>query len=229
MLNPQPRLVGLSHPFFAANPTSATQRTEDKMAEIDRVMASKEGQGKLRVLVADDNSTNIEVVSRMLKLEDVYDVTIAKDGQEAYDEVKAAMGRNQAFDIIFMDVQMPNLNGIQSTRLIREMGYTSPIVALTAFSEESNVRDCINSGMDEFLAKPIRRPQLKQVLKKFATIPEEPETTNAASKTTNAAPKMAPLSEKESPRDEEKATGPNGQSDQPTPPLDGPNGTPKFG
>lgn len=145
-------------------------------------MAKKDGQGKLKVLVADDNSTNIEVVSRMLKLEEVYDVTIAKDGQEAFDLVKATMEKNESFDVIFMDVQMPNVDGLQSTRLIREMGYTSPIVALTAFSEESNVRECINSGMDEFLAKPIRRPALKQVLKKFATIPEEPETVSLATR-----------------------------------------------
>lgn len=155
------------------------------MAEIGRAMAKKDGQGKLRVLVADDNSTNIEVVSRMLKLEDVYDVTIAKDGQEAFELVKATMELNQSFDVIFMDVQMPNVDGLQSTRLIREMGYTSPIVALTAFSEESNVRECINSGMDEFLAKPIRRPALKQVLKKFATIPEEPETASLATRKTS--------------------------------------------
>ncbi|KAL5584877.1 hypothetical protein FOVSG1_014266 [Fusarium oxysporum f. sp. vasinfectum] len=179
-LNPQPRLVGLSQPYFAADPPSI-KSAEQKMAEIDRAIASKGGQGRLRVLVADDNSTNIEVVSRMLKLEDVYDVTIAKDGQEAYDLVKATMEKNQAFDMIFMDVQMPNLDGLQSTRLIREMGYTSPIVALTAFSEESNVKECIDSGMDEFLAKPIRRPALKQVLKKFATIPEEPEDEKRSS------------------------------------------------
>lgn len=177
VINPQPRLVGLSQPFFAADPP-APKSTAQKMAEIDRAMANRNGQGKLRVLVADDNSTNIEVVSRMLKLEDIYDVTIAKDGQEAFDLVKATMAKNQAFDVIFMDVQMPNLDGLQSTRLIREMGYTSPIVALTAFSEESNVKECIDSGMDEFLAKPIRRPALKQVLKKFATIPEEPETAS---------------------------------------------------
>ncbi|KAF4976184.1 hypothetical protein FZEAL_7124 [Fusarium zealandicum] len=173
-LNPQPRLVGLSQPYFAADPP-APRTTNQQMAEIGRAMANKGGQGKLRVLVADDNNTNIEVVSRMLKLEAVYDVTIAKDGQEAYDLVKATMEKNQSFDVIFMDVQMPNLDGLQSTRLIREMGYTSPIVALTAFSEESNVKECMDSGMDEFLAKPIRRPALKQVLKKFATIPEEPE------------------------------------------------------
>ncbi|KAJ4125054.1 Histidine kinase osmosensor [Fusarium equiseti] len=184
-LNPQPRLVGLSQPYFAADPPSV-KSTQQKIAEIDRAAANKSGQ-RVRVLVADDNSTNIEVVSRMLKLEDVYDVTIAKDGQEAYDLVKATMEKNQSFDVIFMDVQMPNVDGLQSTRLIREMGYTSPIVALTAFSEESNVKECIDSGMDEFLAKPIRRPALKQVLKKFATIPEEPENEKRSS---SLKPKM---------------------------------------
>ena len=154
------------------------------MPAIDRVQANKSGQ--LRVLVADDNSTNIEVVSRLLKLEDVYDVTIANDGQEALDLVKTNMDINQQFDVIFMDVQMPNLDGLQSTRLIRQMGYSAPIVALTAFSEESNVKECIESGMNEFLSKPIRRPALKQVLKKFATILEEPESMSLTGSTARA-------------------------------------------
>lgn len=77
---------------------------------------------------------------------------------------------------------MPNLDGLQSTRMIRSMGYAAPIVALTAFAEESNVKECMESGMDMFLAKPIRRPALKQVLKKFATIPEEAEVTSPASR-----------------------------------------------
>ena len=193
LLDKQPRLVGLSQPFFAANP-HPTPSKEDQMAAINRAMANKAGAGKLRVLVADDNSTNIEVVSKMLKLEDIYDVTIAKDGQEAYDLVKANMERNQRFDVIFMDIQMPNLDGLQSTRLIRKMGYSAPIVALTAFSEESNVKECMESGMDEFLSKPIRRPALKQVLQKFATIPEEPETASLTRKTTpdNKSPAKTP-------------------------------------
>ena len=71
---------------------------------------------------------------------------------------------------------MPNLDGIQSTKLIREMGYSAPIVALTAFAEESNVKECMDSGMDFFLPKPIRRPALKDVLKRYcATIPEAVE------------------------------------------------------
>ena len=180
ILDKQPRLVGLSQPFFASTPSPIPRpSTEDQMEALNRAMAAKpSGQGKLRVLVADDNSTNIEVVSRLLKLEEIYDVTIAKDGQEAYDLVKANMEHGQRFDVIFMDIQMPNLDGLQSTRLIRKMGYSAPIVALTAFSEESNVKECMESGMDEFLSKPIRRPALKQVLKKFATIEEVDETAS---------------------------------------------------
>jgi osomolarity two-component system sensor histidine kinase SLN1 len=91
------------------------------------------------------------------------------------------MVSGQRFDLVFMDVQMPNLDGIQSTRLIREMGFTSPIVALTAFAEKSNEDECMASGMDYFLAKPIRRPALKQVLKKYcATIPEEENEGSSA-------------------------------------------------
>jgi len=84
---------------------------------------------------------------RMLKLESIYDVVVAKDGQEAYDKVKASMEQDKVFDLIFMDIQMPNLDGLQSTRLIRQMGYSAPIVALTAFAEQSNVKDCYDSGM----------------------------------------------------------------------------------
>lgn len=177
------------------------------MAVIDRAMASKPtGQGKLRVLVADDNSTNIEVVSRLLKLEDVYDVTIAKDGQEAYDLVKANMENNQHFDLIFMDIQMPNVDGLQSTRLIRKMGYSAPIVALTAFSEESNVKECLESGMNEFLSKPIRRPALKQVLKKFSTIKEEPESESSAKTTPEKTPAPTPETEAHDPIADRPAT-----------------------
>lgn len=154
------------------------------MAVIEQAVAKKGPEGKLRVLVADDNNTNIEVVSRMLKLESVYDVTIAKDGQEAYELVKANFERDERFDVIFMDIQMPNLDGLQSTRMIRKMGYNAPIVALTAFSDASNVKDCMDSGMNEFLAKPIRRPALKKVLQKFATIPEEPETSSILTRKT---------------------------------------------
>ncbi|KAF2127900.1 hypothetical protein P153DRAFT_318963 [Dothidotthia symphoricarpi CBS 119687] len=169
----KPRLVGLSQPFFAS--TAPMDSPGSQAAAMKRVETdAKQRGGKIKVLVAEDNKTNQEVVLRMLKLEDVYDVTVAKDGQEALDRVKESMERHQPFNLIFMDVQMPNLDGLESTRLIRQSGFSSPIVALTAYAEESNVKQCLESGMDFFLSKPIRRPALKHVLKTYCpTILEE--------------------------------------------------------
>ena len=178
--DPQPRLVGLSQPFFATSqPLESPGSQPAAMQQITAQATdpSSISAGRIRVLVAEDNKTNQEVVLRMLKLEEIYDVTVARDGQEALDLVKESMHGNAApYNLVLMDVQMPTMDGLQSTRLIREIGYRAPIVALTAFSEESNIRDCLDSGMDFFLSKPIRRPQLKKVLKDYcAPIAEEEE------------------------------------------------------
>ncbi|CZS98478.1 related to protein histidine kinase [Rhynchosporium agropyri] len=206
----QPRLVGLSQPFFASTTAHSppAKDPEGQLAALSKA-AAKEPGSKLRVLVAEDNLINIEIVLRMLKLEDIYDVVIAKDGQEAYETVKDRMSKGEFFDLIFMDVQMPNLDGLQSTRLIRQMGYSAPIVALTAFSEESNVKDCYDSGMDMFLSKPIRRPALKQVLKKFATIPEEIETSSVTNKS-STTPSETDVSGSTSKMDEPTKTAADG-------------------
>ncbi|KAK6419692.1 Histidine kinase osmosensor [Elasticomyces elasticus] len=180
----QPRLVGLSQPFFASSQPMESPGSQP--AAMEKITAEATRGGKIRVLVAEDNKVNQEVVLRMLKLEDIYDVTVAKDGQEALDRVRESMqphdsstggsGGGQPYNLIFMDVQMPNVDGLTSTKMIREIGYQAPIVALTAFAEESNIKDCYDSGMNYFLSKPIRRPQLKKVLKEYcAPIPEEPE------------------------------------------------------
>ncbi|TLD04598.1 hypothetical protein E2P81_ATG10367 [Venturia nashicola] len=181
----KPRLVGLSQPFFAAS--QPLESPGSQPAAIEQITAQATDQtglssGRIRVLVAEDNKTNQEVVLRMLKLEEIYDVTVARDGQEALDLVKESMhGSAEPFNLVLMDVQMPTMDGLQSTRLIREIGYRAPIVALTAFSEESNIRDCLDSGMNFFLSKPIRRPQLRKVLKEYcAPIAEEEETESPA-------------------------------------------------
>ncbi|TKA61800.1 hypothetical protein B0A55_11769, partial [Friedmanniomyces simplex] len=182
----QPRLVGLSQPFFAASQPMESPGSQP--AAMEKITAEATRGGKIRVLVAEDNKVNQEVVLRMLKLEDIYDVTVAKDGQEALDRVRESMQPHDAdggggpgpqpYNLIFMDVQMPNVDGLTSTKMIREIGYQAPIVALTAFAEESNIKDCYDSGMNYFLSKPIRRPQLKKVLKEYcAPIPEEDEVT----------------------------------------------------
>jgi len=134
-----PRLVGLSQPFFASN--APLESPNSQAAAMQRVEAeATKGGKKIKVLVAEDNTTNQIVVMRMLKLEDVYDVTVAKDGQEALDRVKESMQAGDPYNLIFMDVQMPNMDGLDSTRLIRQSGFSAPIVALTAYAEEVCIR-----------------------------------------------------------------------------------------
>ncbi|KAF8242151.1 hypothetical protein K440DRAFT_607807 [Wilcoxina mikolae CBS 423.85] len=123
--------------------------------------------GDIRVLVAEDNKINQKLVVKVLQLEGVSEVTVAEDGREAVDRVKEAMDQTRVFDIIFMDIQMPNVDGHEATRQIRAMGYKAPIVALTAFAEESNIKECYETGMDCFLSKPIKRPQIRQMIETY--------------------------------------------------------------
>ncbi|CCH43817.1 Osmosensing histidine protein kinase SLN1 [Wickerhamomyces ciferrii] len=125
---------------------------------------------QLKILVAEDNIVNQEVIKRMLRLEGFNNIELAVDGEEAIELVRQN-GGDDYYDIIFMDVQMPKCDGLMATKIIRnELKFNNPIVALTAFADESNVKECLDSGMTGFLSKPIRRLQLRQVLTKFCTV-----------------------------------------------------------
>ena len=149
----------------------------------------------LRVLVAEDNMVNQEVVARMLKLENIHDVHFANDGQQAVEFVKEALEHNKVFNLVLMDIQMPNLDGLEATRMIRSLGYRAPIVALTAFAEESNVKECKEAGMNFFLAKPIKRVELKKVIKQYCRKPSKDEKAGIGS----IDGVMTPAAEKDGP------------------------------
>jgi osomolarity two-component system sensor histidine kinase SLN1 len=193
------RSAGLSQHSIAL--ASSLERSSSKAIALERAEArGAKRRSTTKVLVAEDNKTNQEVMVRMLALEDVQNVTVVTDGREALDRVKETMRRQDPYDIIFMDIQMPNVDGLQSTRLIRQLGFMAPIVALTAYTEvfptrylawggielvqqEKNVHDCLNSGMDFFLSKPIRRPALKHVLETYYPIINSKD--NESTSTTN--------------------------------------------
>ena len=157
----KPRLLGLSQPFFSSGtPPMASPASETPPG-------TPKSRHSLRVLVAEDNDTNRKVVVRLLELEDVGNVVVAHDGEEALDKVRESMDSRIPFDLILMDIQMPRMDGRQSTRLIRQAGFTAPIVALTAFTDEMNEKECMDSGMDQFLGKPIKKQELKKVLRRF--------------------------------------------------------------
>lgn len=126
---------------------------------------------ELKILVAEDNMVNQEVIKRMLKLEGFTNIIMACNGGEAVDQVQQSMEQNEPFDLVFMDVQMPKMDGLTATKMIRNnLLYQKPIIALTAFADESNMKECLSCGMTGFLAKPIRRTNLRKIIVEFSPI-----------------------------------------------------------
>jgi len=127
------------------------------------------------ILLAEDNPVNQKLAERLLTKAG-YRVTIADNGQAAIDLYTAAP---QDYDIIFMDVQMPTLNGHEAARNIRAWEQTSgppapntarrkiPIVAMTANAMASDRDMCLAAGMDDFIAKPIKRELVFEMLNKW--------------------------------------------------------------
>jgi PAS domain S-box-containing protein len=113
------------------------------------------------ILVAEDNKVNQMVIETMLAKMGL-EVTLCQDGLEALNSAKT-----EHYDLIFMDVNMPNMNGLAATRLLREAGLDVPIVALTAGVLQEDIRNTQSAGCNEHLAKPINRTELIEVLKTY--------------------------------------------------------------
>lgn len=144
-----------------ANDTKQTDEKNNKTED--------ENCNKIKILVAEDNHVNQEVIKRMLQLEGIKDIDLAFDGQDAFDKVSELQASGGHYSIIFMDVQMPRIDGLLSTRMIRnDLSYNHPIVALTAFADDSNIKECLEAGMNGFLSKPIKRAKLKTIIKEFS-------------------------------------------------------------
>ncbi|MEO5823780.1 MAG: response regulator, partial [Vicinamibacteraceae bacterium] len=120
----------------------------------------------LSVLVAEDNPVNQRVATAMLKRRG-HQVTIADNGAEAVRLVAA-----QAFDAVFMDVQMPELDGLEATQAIRRSeagtGQRLPIIAMTAHAMNGDRERCLAAGMDDYLTKPVSIAGIDRVLTALA-------------------------------------------------------------
>ncbi|MBL0628752.1 two-component sensor histidine kinase BarA [Aeromonas jandaei] len=118
----------------------------------------------IKVLAVDDNAANLKLIAAMLR-EMVTQVVLCKNGKEA---VKQA--QSQPFDIIFMDIQMPIMDGISATQAIRSQSLNTetPIVAVTAHAIPGERERLIRQGMDDYLAKPIDESMLARLITDFA-------------------------------------------------------------
>jgi CheY-like chemotaxis protein len=118
---------------------------------------------RLRVLLVDDHPVNLAVARRLLERLG-HEVDVARDGKEAVDATATVV-----FDVVLMDVQMPVLDGLEATRAIRAREKSTgagrlPIIAMTANAMRSDRETCLQSGMDDYLAKPVSPDALRDML-----------------------------------------------------------------
>lgn len=122
----------------------------------------------LKILIAEDNKIN-QIVARKILEKENFEVEIVETGKQAVDAVQTG---NYSF--VFMDIQMPEMDGYEATRKIRELekdtGKHIPIIALTASAMEKDREKCLSVGMDEYLPKPIEKEELLRILKKTARL-----------------------------------------------------------
>ena len=133
--------------------------TQEKTPEPMEEKAAPEGSlNSYRVLIAEDNIVNQKVAYFMLEKQG-HLVTGVRDGKEAVDAVDKGI-----FDVILMDIQMPNMNGFEATAAIREKekqsGRHTPIIAMTAHAMKGDKEMCLEAGMDDYVPKPLKADEL---------------------------------------------------------------------
>lgn len=134
----------------------------------------EEAPKALKVLLAEDNPVNQMLAEALLKRQG-HRVSVAQNGAEAVRKF-----RDEQFDLILMDVQMPEMDGLEATRRIREMerqnGSRIHIIAMTAFDQEADRQRCLEAGMDGFLSKPTDPKQLQAAIAASRTVPHSTAT-----------------------------------------------------
>jgi len=136
---------------------SPTPQRQESLEEIDLGDVRFEG----RVLVAEDAMTD-QMLIKLLLEKMGFHVTVVKDGREA-----VSKAQSEKFDLIFMDVHMPNMDGCEAARTLRKKGIATPIIALTANAMKGDDRKCLAAGCNDYLPKPIGRKWLLCVLQKY--------------------------------------------------------------
>ena len=155
---------GAGTTFTFTLPYKATRVGEkDLPADVE---AEKDGDNvkSACILVAEDTDSNFDLLEAILGKK--HRLVRAHDGMEAvtmYDEVKP--------DLILMDIKMPNLDGLEATKIIRELSATVPIIAQSAFAYEQDRKAAQEAGCNDFIAKPIAHDKLKAVIKKWLPLP----------------------------------------------------------
>jgi two-component system, sensor histidine kinase and response regulator len=157
----------------------ALRRTDDSKISsppITAVPSRANNRRGLSLLMAEDNAVNQRLAIHLLEKAG-HQVHLAQNGKEAVTKF-----RERRFDLVFMDVQMPEMDGFDATGAIRQLEQTTgshvPIIALTAHAMKGDLERCLRAGMDGYITKPIKREEILRVIGQYASIPGEGFQTN---------------------------------------------------
>ncbi len=132
-----------------------------------------------RVLLAEDGADNRRLIVRLLEKSGM-EVGVAENGRVALEVGLSAWREGEPYDLILMDMQMPEMDGYQATALLRAAGYPGPIVALTAHALNTDRERCLAAGCDEYASKPIRAAALRTLLARFVKPAATPPSDSGA-------------------------------------------------
>ena len=150
------KAVGAEAPQDEAQPDTPTE------AKAPQAAPAAEGSGPVKILLAEDNAINALLTRTLLEAEG-HTVETVEDGLLAVEAMK-----NASYDLIFMDMRMPNMDGLEATRKIRAMDNVSkglPIIALTANAFDDDRNACFDSGMNDFMTKPVSAEELSEMVR----------------------------------------------------------------
>ena len=129
-------------------------------ANVRKENVDKEETEADTILIAEDMDSNFELLNAMLS--STYNLIRARDGIEAVN-----LFNDKKPDLILMDIKMPNMDGLDATRIIRELSPNIPIIALSAYAYKQDTEEALAAGCNDFLAKPLSVAKLKQILNKW--------------------------------------------------------------
>lgn len=147
-------------PFHGTIGGMATSNRTTTNVRTLRVSNRPDEKNLKTVLVAEDEESNFELVRIVLQKR--YRLLRAHNGIEA-----VTMNEDEHPDLILMDIRMPEMNGLDATRIIKEVNHTTPVIALSAYAFDENIREAKEAGCDEFMAKPFRVEDLIEICAKY--------------------------------------------------------------
>lgn len=153
--------------IFAIPFETAVPHIPEKVIKEERLPSADEPVKKANILVAEDNIVNQRLVKELL-IRKNFDVTIVENGLKIFDILEQSH-----FDIILMDIQMPVMDGLEATAIIREIEKGThkhiPIIGITAYAVKADKEKCLSAGMDDYLAKPFIKEEFYNMLDKYLT------------------------------------------------------------